>query len=129
MEMSQYHYLPLAPSFFAILVGLFIGVLILQSLRYAYVSLGISPGAALFLLFASLVGSIFNIPIVQLAPEPVLILSKAPLGAEASSLWAQGGLAAAMGGDDDPALHLADTLAAGAGLCDGSGFAHIPAIF
>src|SRR5207237_10175362 len=44
--------------------------------------------------------------------------SKAPLGAEASSLWAQGGLAAAMGDDDDPALHVADTLAAGAGLCD-----------
>ena len=55
---------------------------------------------------------------LHLAPEPVLILSKAPLGAEASSLWAQGGLAAAMGEDDDPALHLADTLAAGAGLCD-----------
>ena len=55
---------------------------------------------------------------LHLAPEPVLLLSKAPLGAEASSLWAQGGLAAAMGGDDAPALHLADTLAAGAGLCD-----------
>ncbi len=55
---------------------------------------------------------------LNLAPEPVLLLSKAPLGAEASSLWAQGGLAAAMGGDDAPALHLADTIAAGAGLCD-----------
>lgn len=55
---------------------------------------------------------------LQLAPEPVVLLSKAPLGAEASSLWAQGGLAAAMGEDDDPALHLADTIAAGAGLCD-----------
>src|SRR5437667_9685811 len=55
---------------------------------------------------------------LQMAPEPVLLLSKAPLGAEASSLCAQGGLAAAMDGDDDPALHLADTLAAGAGLCD-----------
>lgn len=55
---------------------------------------------------------------LQLAPEPVLLLSKAPLGAEASSLWAQGGLAAAMGDDDVPSLHLADTLAAGAGLCD-----------
>ena len=53
-----------------------------------------------------------------MAPEPVLLVSKAPLGAEASSLWAQGGLAAAMGEDDDPALHLADTLTAGAGLCD-----------
>jgi L-aspartate oxidase len=55
---------------------------------------------------------------LQLAPEPVVLLSKSPLGAEASSLWAQGGLAAAMGEDDDPALHLADTIAAGAGLCD-----------
>jgi uncharacterized membrane protein len=72
MHMSQYHYLPLAPGFFAILVAIFIGVLILQSLRYAYVSLGISPAAALFLLFASLIGSIFNIPIVQLQPEPVV---------------------------------------------------------
>jgi L-aspartate oxidase len=55
---------------------------------------------------------------LQLAPEPVVLLSKAPLGAEASSLWAQGGLAAAMGKDDSPDLHLADTLVAGAGLCD-----------
>jgi len=55
---------------------------------------------------------------LQLAPEPVLLISKAPLGAEASSLWAQGGLAAAMGDDDAPALHLADTIAAGAGLCE-----------
>jgi len=55
---------------------------------------------------------------LHLAPEPVVLLSKSPLGAEASSLWAQGGLAAAMGDDDAPALHLADTIAAGAGLCD-----------
>lgn len=55
---------------------------------------------------------------LHLAPEPVLVLSRAPLGTEASSAWAQGGLAAAMGDDDDPALHLADTLAAGDGLCD-----------
>jgi L-aspartate oxidase len=55
---------------------------------------------------------------LHLAPQPVVLLSKAPLGAEASSLWAQGGLAAAMGEDDAPALHLADTIAAGAGLCD-----------
>jgi L-aspartate oxidase len=55
---------------------------------------------------------------LHLAPEPVVLLSKSPLGAEASSLWAQGGLAAAVGDDDTPALHLADTIAAGAGLCD-----------
>ncbi|MBR0935687.1 L-aspartate oxidase [Bradyrhizobium jicamae] len=53
-----------------------------------------------------------------LAPEPVVLLSKSPLGAEASSMWAQGGLAAAVGEDDTPALHFTDTIAAGAGLCD-----------
>jgi L-aspartate oxidase len=55
---------------------------------------------------------------LRLAPHPVVLLSKAPLGAEASTPWAQGGLAASLGDDDDPALHLADTLAAGDGLCD-----------
>ena len=55
---------------------------------------------------------------LHLAPEPVLLLSKAPLGTDASSAWAQGGLAASIGEDDSTALHLADTLAAGDGLCD-----------
>jgi L-aspartate oxidase len=53
-----------------------------------------------------------------LAPEPVVVLSKAPLGTEASTAWAQGGMAAAVGQDDDPALHLADTLEAGDGFCE-----------
>lgn len=55
---------------------------------------------------------------LHMTPEPVLLLSRSPLGADASSAWAQGGLAASLGGDDEPALHLADTLAAGDGLCD-----------
>ncbi|TIP80696.1 MAG: FAD-dependent oxidoreductase, partial [Mesorhizobium sp.] len=55
---------------------------------------------------------------LHLAPEPVLLLSRTPLGADASSTWAQGGLAASLGPDDGPSLHLADTLAAGDGLCD-----------
>src|SRR5579872_2501775 len=50
---------------------------------------------------------------LRLAPEPVVLLSKAALGVESSSAWAQGGLAASLGEDDDPALHLEDTLAAG----------------
>jgi L-aspartate oxidase len=57
----------------------------------------------------------------RLAPMPAVVLAKAPLGAEASSGWAQGGIAAAIGPDDDPELHLADTLAAGDGLCDVAG--------
>jgi len=55
---------------------------------------------------------------LELAPRPVLVLSKAPLGAEGSTLWAQGGVAAAIGADDSPALHAADTIAAGDGLTD-----------
>ena len=58
---------------------------------------------------------------LRLAPMPAVVLAKAPLGAEASSGWAQGGIAAAIGPDDDPELHLADTLAAGDGLCDVAG--------
>lgn len=47
-----------------------------------------------------------------------LLLSAAPLGEACSSAWAQGGMAAALAADDAPRLHAADTLAAGAGLCD-----------
>ncbi len=46
------------------------------------------------------------------------VLTKAEL-AQSATRWAQGGVAAALGGDPDSAdLHLADTLAAGAGLGD-----------
>jgi L-aspartate oxidase len=44
----------------------------------------------------------------------VLLISATPL-AESSTYWAQGGLAAALAHDDSPALHLADTIAAGRG--------------
>ena len=52
-DARQLHYLPLAPSFFAILVGFFLIVLILRSVRYAYESLGVSSNTAIFLLFAT----------------------------------------------------------------------------
>ncbi|RVD57575.1 L-aspartate oxidase [Mesorhizobium sp. M2D.F.Ca.ET.185.01.1.1] len=55
---------------------------------------------------------------LHLAPEPVVLVSKTALGDEASSVLAQGGIAASLGSDDSPDLHLADTLAAGDGLCD-----------
>ena len=73
--MSQYHYLPLTPGFFSILVGLFILLLVLVQLgvlRYAYMRLGMSSGAALLLLAASLVGSYFNIPVAQLPGQRVV---------------------------------------------------------
>ncbi|RTM09813.1 MAG: L-aspartate oxidase [Hyphomicrobiales bacterium] len=55
---------------------------------------------------------------LHLAPEPVVLISKTTLGDETSSALAQGGIAASLGSDDSPDLHLADTLAAGDGLCD-----------
>ncbi|MEZ6023234.1 MAG: L-aspartate oxidase [Hyphomonadaceae bacterium] len=55
---------------------------------------------------------------LKLAPRRVTVLSKSPLGQSSASAWAQGGLAAAMAQDDNPALHAADTVAAGAGLVD-----------
>ncbi|MDB5113022.1 MAG: L-aspartate oxidase, partial [Chloroflexi bacterium] len=47
----------------------------------------------------------------------VTVVTKAALD-DGCSRWAQGGIAAAVAGDDTPELHLADTLAAGRGLCD-----------
>lgn len=47
----------------------------------------------------------------------VLMLTKAASD-DSNTGWAQGGIAAALGPDDSPALHLDDTLAAGAGLCE-----------
>src|SRR3984885_5212667 len=55
---------------------------------------------------------------LALAPQPVLLLTSAPLGLESSSVLAQGGIAASIGADDDASLHLEDTLIAGDGLCD-----------
>jgi L-aspartate oxidase len=55
------------------------------------------------------------------SPRRVLVLTKtrsSGAGAGGASVWAQGGVASAVGDDDDPALHAADTLAAGAGLND-----------
>ncbi|HEX9945400.1 MAG TPA: L-aspartate oxidase [Thermoanaerobaculia bacterium] len=51
-------------------------------------------------------------------PLRVTVLTKARLGTGGSSSWAQGGIAAAVGRDDAPALHAADTIAVGAGLND-----------
>ena len=55
---------------------------------------------------------------LKLAPRPVTVISAAPLGEGASSIWAQGGVAAAVGEGDTPAAHAADTVAAGAGIVD-----------
>ncbi len=64
-------------------------------------------------------GGIAGLSVALRLPENVRIalFTKGQLG-ESNTRYAQGGLAVALGADDRPELHLQDTLAAGAGLCD-----------
>tara|TARA_R110002124_G_scaffold114535_5_gene269179 strand:- start:2403 stop:3986 length:1584 start_codon:yes stop_codon:yes gene_type:complete len=55
---------------------------------------------------------------LKLAPRPVTVLSPKPLGTGASSAWAQGGVAAAVGLGDSSHAHALDTEMAGAGIVD-----------
>ena len=55
---------------------------------------------------------------LKLSPRPVTILSGTPIGEGASFAWPQGGIAAAIGAGDAIERHVADTVAAGAGLVD-----------
>lgn len=52
------------------------------------------------------------------SPRPVTVINPGPLGPGAASWLSQGGMAVAIGKDDDITLHIEDTLKAGAGLCD-----------
>ena len=55
---------------------------------------------------------------LKMAPRPVTVITARPLGEGGATPWAQGGMAAAVGEDDTPNLHFADTMEAGAGLVD-----------
>ena len=55
---------------------------------------------------------------LKLAPLPVTVVTPRPLGEGASSAWAQAGIAAAIAEGDSFEQHAADTIRAGAGLCD-----------
>jgi len=64
---------------------------------------------------------------LALSPQPALLVTAGSLGLSGSSTLAQGGIAASIGVDDSAALHLADTIAAGDGLCDAAVAAEIVA--
>jgi L-aspartate oxidase len=55
---------------------------------------------------------------LSLAPRPVTLITKTAVLESGSSLWAKGGIAAAVGPGDTPEAHAEDTLSAGAGLSD-----------
>ena len=73
-SMYQLQYVPLALPFFLFFVGLFVFLVILiqlHVLQFAYAKLGLSSGAALLVLLASLIGSYFNIPIAEFPEREV----------------------------------------------------------
>src|SRR5580704_18901282 len=55
---------------------------------------------------------------LKLSPFPSLILAGARPGTTGSSVWAQGGIAAAMASTDSWEAHARDTIVAGAGTTD-----------
>src|SRR5262245_38898205 len=72
--MNELQYVPLALPFFLFFFGLFIFLVVLIQLgvlHYAYAKLGLSSGAALLVLLASLIGSYFNIPIAEFPEREV----------------------------------------------------------
>ena len=76
LRVDHLQYLPVAPLFFAALVGLLAVLLIfiqLRILHYAYARLGVSSGTALLLLLASLLGSYVNIPVARLPLQQVVV--------------------------------------------------------
>ena len=69
-----------------------------------------------YIIIGSGIAGLYTALLAQLHGR-VLILTKGEI-VDSNTKYAQGGIAAAIGADDSPALHYEDTLAAGAGLCD-----------
>lgn len=55
---------------------------------------------------------------LSLGPKNVLLLCKGTFGSDASTAWAQGGIASALSADDSPREHCRDTLAVAGGIAD-----------
>jgi len=69
-----------------------------------------------YIIIGSGIAGLYTALLAQKAGR-VLILTKSSID-ECNTKYAQGGIAAAIGVTDSPTLHLQDTLAAGAGMCD-----------
>jgi uncharacterized membrane protein len=76
MYSNHLQYLPMPwPAYALLFIALGILTVLIQIglIRYVYVRLGISPGTAMFLLLASLLGSYINLPIAHLPDETVIV--------------------------------------------------------
>jgi uncharacterized membrane protein len=75
MPLSSPHYLPSPLPYFSILAVILIvliAVIEVRALRYAFLRIGLSSRVAFLVLLASLVGSYFNIPVVELPAQQIL---------------------------------------------------------
>lgn len=76
MPPSHLQYLPIAWPFYALFFFILAVLLVfiqIGLIRYVYTRLGISPGTAIFLLLASLLGSYVNIPVAHFPNEAVIV--------------------------------------------------------
>lgn len=75
MRLHELHFFPHPPLYllvFFLLLGLLLLLLRLGVIRYAYEHLGLSRRAAMTVLFASLLGSGINIPVVELPAQRIV---------------------------------------------------------
>ncbi|MGO9170402.1 MAG: DUF1614 domain-containing protein [Rhodomicrobium sp.] len=76
MYPGHLQYLPISWPIYALLfiaLGILTVLIQIGLIRYVYSRLGISPGTAMFLLLASLLGSYVNIPIAHFPDETVVV--------------------------------------------------------
>lgn len=74
MQISPYHFLPFPLFIYLVFVALFVvvvGMIEIGVVHYAADRLGIERRTAFLLLLLSLLGSYINIPVANLAPEPI----------------------------------------------------------
>jgi len=76
MHPGHLQYLPIAWPFYAfffIILAVLAVFIQIGIIRYVYAKLGISPATAMFLLFASLLGSYINIPVAHFPDERIVV--------------------------------------------------------
>jgi len=75
MHPGHLNYFPIPVNFYAIFAFLLLALFVfiqLGLLRYAYMRIGLSPSAAMLVLFGSLAGSYVNIPVAQLSESRIV---------------------------------------------------------
>jgi uncharacterized membrane protein len=92
---------PVSPTFIVVVAGavlLLVLLIKLGILRYAFMRLGVSSRAALFLLFGSILGSSINIPLVEVGGGLTALPDSNPFFPQPTLLWGGTVIAVNVGG-------------------------------